>query len=162
MNASVASTSTKKSAPAVPHKADGGKDAATRIVFVYGTLKRGFYNNEYWFADAKFLGDDKISGYVMLNLGPYPAIAKIDLAEAREHFGVTGELWEVPEDAYLGVKRMEEGAGYTAVPTVTDGGLHVDVFIMHNFAAGNYTWATKPGKKRDSEVVVTKRDQVPF
>jgi Uncharacterized conserved protein len=131
-------------------------EADTHLVFVYGTLKKGFYNNKVWFPDATKIGDDSIGGYVMLDLGPYPAIAKVDFVGAHGAFGVTGELWEVPHDSYMQVKEMEEGAGYTAVQATTDKGRKVEVFAMHVFPEGNYSWVRK------GKVEITERDVIPF
>jgi gamma-glutamylcyclotransferase (GGCT)/AIG2-like uncharacterized protein YtfP len=156
MNSSVASKST-----AVANKADGVK-VDTHTVFVYGTLKSGFYNNDYWFKDAKLIGNDTLGGFVMINLGPYPAIAKINNPTSADYFGVSGELWEVPDNEYRPVKAMEEGAGYTTVTAMTDGGVRAEVFIMHDFVEGNYSWIKKKSKNRDSEVAIAPRNNIPF
>jgi len=66
-------------------------------VIVYGSLKRGFYNNR-WFPedsfpeDSKYIEDVKLKGYTMVSLGSYPGILDT-LDKSRV---VVGELWEVP------------------------------------------------------------------
>ena len=59
-------------------------------VFVYGTLKQGFYNNRVM-GDSAFVQRDTLAGHKMHNLGCFPAIT--------EGTGVvSGELWHVSED----------------------------------------------------------------
>jgi len=49
------------------------EDAGT-LVAVYGTLKRG-HSNHRLLADARFVGEDRLHGLCLYNLGPYPAVA---------------------------------------------------------------------------------------
>lgn len=62
-------------------------------VFVYGTLKREFGNN-CAIEDGEFLGLATITGpYGFVNLGWYPAVAKLpDDGPVRQ---IGGEVWEI-------------------------------------------------------------------
>jgi len=82
------------------------------LLFVYGSLKRGCYNN-YLLTQggAKFLGECKIAGYELYTThGYFPY-----MVESNNSSKVKGELWEVPEETYQRIRRMELGAGYVEV-----------------------------------------------
>ncbi len=77
------------------------------LIFVYGSLKRGerlnpALRNEKFIAEATTLPE-----YSLFNLGWYPGL---------KHEGSTavqGEIYEVSEDTFTYLNRMEKGAGYT-------------------------------------------------
>lgn len=72
-------------------------------IFVYGTLKRGFFNNDL-LRDSTFLGEANLLGYRLYtfkNGGP-PVIVE----EGHEYF-VTGELWEVDDKTLASLDRLE-------------------------------------------------------
>lgn len=73
-------------------------------VAVYGSLKLGRYNHPL-ISDCKFLGESTIKG-TMYSLGTYPAL----IEEGNDEHRV--EIYELPDDIYLRVKRMEIGASY--------------------------------------------------
>lgn len=75
-----------------------------KTVAVYGSLKLGRYNHAI-ISDCKFLGESTIKG-TMYSLGSYPALIEDGDDEHRV------ELYELPDDIYLRVKRMEIGASY--------------------------------------------------
>ena len=56
-------------------------------IFVYGTLKKGFGNNRI-LDNETFVGRDTITGWNMIDLGPFPAIVA-----GTKH--IIGEVWEV-------------------------------------------------------------------
>lgn len=62
------------------------------LVFVYGTLKRGFYNHG-WLAHARLLGMGRIHG-VMHDLGAYPGLEIPEgIMDMEEDNHVTGEVY---------------------------------------------------------------------
>jgi gamma-glutamylcyclotransferase (GGCT)/AIG2-like uncharacterized protein YtfP len=72
-------------------------------LFVYGTLKRG--GSRHWILqDFPFLGRAKVKGFVLYDLGPYPAMTVGDGV-------VYGEVYEVSEEV---IKALDfvEGAPY--------------------------------------------------
>jgi gamma-glutamylaminecyclotransferase len=62
---------------------------APSLVFVYGTLKRG-YSNHHWMK-GEFQGVASLNGFTLHSLGPYPGM--VPRAGGR----VLGEVWLVPE-----------------------------------------------------------------
>ena len=43
-------------------------------VFVYGTLRKGFSNYDYYLTDSGYAGEDEIVGYKMISMGSFPGI----------------------------------------------------------------------------------------
>jgi len=75
-------------------------------LFVYGTLKKGFYNYG-WLKDSKFLSDYTIPDFTLYDTGyGYPAAAE------KENHIVEGELYEIDSETYKNIRSMEIGAGY--------------------------------------------------
>ena len=64
-------------------------------VFVYGSLKRGFHNNPV-LDGARFIRADKVRGYLLHDLGSYPAAVPC-IGDSEIH----GELYEVDNLARL-------------------------------------------------------------
>jgi gamma-glutamylcyclotransferase (GGCT)/AIG2-like uncharacterized protein YtfP len=62
----------------------------SELVAVYGTLKRGMANSEL-LRDARFLGQEVLTGIVLYDLGPYPG------ARAEPSEGIEVEVFEVNE-----------------------------------------------------------------
>lgn len=74
----------------------------SHIVFVYGTLKKHF-GNHHILQDSKYLGNDKIKGYDMYSLGPFPGIVESENGEGI----VQGELYEVNDEVLKELDRLE-------------------------------------------------------
>ena len=77
----------------------------THKVFVYGSLKRGYGNNNF-LSDSKFVGEDvtKDNNYNLFSFGGFPGVIKGGGEK------VLGELWEVDDDT-LGHLDSLEGNG---------------------------------------------------
>jgi len=109
------------------------------VLFVYGTLKRGFKNHRH-IADQRFVCEARTApGYRLYNLGDYPGL----VVEATDTLGVTGELWEVDADS---LARLDEFEGvaeglYRRVRVELDGSSHQD-------HADTYLYARGPGQNR--------------
>jgi gamma-glutamylcyclotransferase (GGCT)/AIG2-like uncharacterized protein YtfP len=108
-------------------------------MFVYGSLKPGFYNYErrYYPDDAnapvrfsdvsEIVQEDRVRGLTLVTLGGYPgAIA------AKETDEITGVIIDVPNGMAGSIDRMETGAGYEGMPFVTQGGYAVTVYVFQN------------------------------
>ena len=73
------------------------------LVFVYGTLKRG-YRNHRWLAGQKFIGEARTEpGYTLHALGEYPGMIR-STADAA---GVTGELWQITPAVLAELDKLE-------------------------------------------------------
>jgi gamma-glutamylaminecyclotransferase len=75
-----------------------------RLLFVYGTLKRGGSNHPH-LAGQTFVADARTTpGFALFDFRGFPAIAPA--GDDRE--GVSGEVWEVEE---TGLQRLDEFEG---------------------------------------------------
>ena len=72
----------------------------TNLVFVYGTLKKGFGNHRL-LAGAEFCGKAYIARVIMLDLGAYPAVIH------GGHKEVEGELYRVNDAILSDLDRLE-------------------------------------------------------
>lgn len=76
----------------------------SRLLFVYGTLKRGCRNHHH-LADQHFIGVARTApGYRLCDLGGYPSIA----TNRDDREGVVGEVWSVDAEA---LKRLDDFEG---------------------------------------------------
>lgn len=73
----------------------------SELIFVYGTLKRGFGNNRI-IADQNYLGlgETVASTFQMYSLGGFPGVV-------RGSKTIRGELFEVDEEAFARCDRLE-------------------------------------------------------
>lgn len=63
------------------------------LVFVYGTLKRG-YSNHPLLSGQEFLGEARTArGFALFSLGSHPGMVEV----AGDKGSVTGEVWSVDE-----------------------------------------------------------------
>lgn len=75
------------------------------LVFVYGTLLRG-ESNHGLLDEAEFLGEATTSDeYVLVDLGPYPAIVPADEAHATR---ITGEVYAVDDAGLVELDHLED------------------------------------------------------
>lgn len=93
---------------------------SSKLVFVYGTLKRGLSNHG-WMRGQTFLGEARtVPRYRMFDLGGYPGMV---LADEGEGGAIEGEVWAVDEEGLRGLDRLEgvaEGE-YAFEPVQLDG-----------------------------------------
>ncbi len=90
----------------------------------YGSLKTGFYNNpqsEGVISTGKIVD---IPGFKMFSLGSYPYIRKTE-----EKSSIKGELFNISQEDFDWINRMELGAGYTKEVVDIDGSLHY-IYVM--------------------------------
>ena len=73
-----------------------------RLLFVYGSLKRGYEYSDY-LREQTFIGEGILSGYQLLCFGDYPAIIKAD-HEGRQ---VKGEVYQVSAAALAAIDLLE-------------------------------------------------------
>lgn len=74
--------------------------SAEKLIFVYGTLKRGG-TNHHLLAAQKFLGEARTTpGFQLYDLGSYPGM----VTRPDDRDGVTGEVWSVDQAA---LKRLD-------------------------------------------------------
>lgn len=72
------------------------------LVFVYGTLLAGEPNNFFLKGSTK-LGEDSVTGFLMKDLGPFPACVPND----NENNTIVGEVWEVSDETFKHLDRLE-------------------------------------------------------
>ena len=72
------------------------------LLFVYGSLKRGYEYSDY-LREQTFIGEGILSGYQLLCFGDYPAIIKA----GREEGQVKGEVYKVSAAALAAVDSLE-------------------------------------------------------
>jgi len=73
----------------------------THLVFVYGTLKRGF-SNHHLLTSSKYIGDGKTLNGSIIDLGAYPGFV-----HSKESTGVHGELYEVTDEVFDDLDTLE-------------------------------------------------------
>ncbi|HHV65924.1 MAG TPA: gamma-glutamylcyclotransferase [Peptococcaceae bacterium] len=77
------------------------------MVFVYGTLMKGYENHRYYLAQAEYLGKGEIEGYALYAVSSFPGI----VPEKGEK--VKGELYRVDSDTLVELDILEgEGSLY--------------------------------------------------
>lgn len=97
-----------------------------RMIFVYGTLKRGYgLNRILTEKGAKFIAEGRtVDKFTMLAAG-YPVVVR-QPALAR----VAGEIWSVPETLLPDLDRIEGGYNRERVRVIGGGHVHiVDMYI---------------------------------
>jgi gamma-glutamylcyclotransferase (GGCT)/AIG2-like uncharacterized protein YtfP len=73
------------------------------LVFVYGTLKRGFINH-FRVAGQEFAGEAVTGpGYALYELAGFPGM----VADPGSPGGVTGEVWSVDDECLAGLDVLE-------------------------------------------------------
>jgi gamma-glutamylcyclotransferase (GGCT)/AIG2-like uncharacterized protein YtfP len=77
---------------------------ATRLLFVYGTLKRGCSNHAL-LACQQFLREVRTPPhYRLYDCGPYPGMVQ----DAQGGVAVRGEIWQIDEDAFARLDEFED------------------------------------------------------
>jgi len=89
----------------------------THLLFVYGTLKKGFPNHENYMASAKRLGKyQTIEKYPLVLCGARYVPCMIDSPEKGHH--VEGELYEVDDECLNRIdalERIQDSEGYRRI-----------------------------------------------
>jgi gamma-glutamylcyclotransferase (GGCT)/AIG2-like uncharacterized protein YtfP len=79
-----------------------------KLIFVYGTLKRGC-SNHHFLTDQDFVGDARTApGFRLYELGGHPGM----VAKPDDRDGVSGEIWAVDDAALVrldGLEGLKEG-----------------------------------------------------
>ena len=76
-------------------------NATTNLVFVYGSLRKG-YGNHRLLQDSEFKGYHNTEpAYTMYSLGPFPMVGETG------HHSIVGEVYEVDEDTALALDNLE-------------------------------------------------------
>jgi gamma-glutamylaminecyclotransferase len=112
------------------------------LVFVYGSLKRGFRNHGL-LANCEFVGAGLTEArYRLINLGPYPALVET----ADEPLSITGELYRIDRATLSTLDRLEdEGVLYRRIVapiTGLEGGACDQRIVTHR--AWTYLWLKSP------------------
>jgi len=96
----------------------------TKIIGVWGTLKRGQYNHSLFMKNAKFLGEDLLD-----NLGNNHNSIQID----RTPEGLAKiELFEIPLNDYQIIDKLENHYNYQAQLTKLESGKTAIIWFHNN------------------------------
>lgn len=110
-----------------------------QLLFVYGTLKRGFGNN-ILLRDAEFVGEAMTldDNFGMATNGSFPAVYRNPLAKAK----VTGELYRVTPAQLRVVDELENHPDwYVREPVQTTGG---EAWMYFMLPRANYWRPVEP------------------
>jgi gamma-glutamylcyclotransferase (GGCT)/AIG2-like uncharacterized protein YtfP len=93
-------------------------------VAVYGTLKRGYSNHDAHLYGARFMGSTRLSGFILLDIGHFPAAYEFD-----KRCDIAVEIYEITDAMLRNCDRLEgvDSGHYTRI-TVSAGTLG-DVFL---------------------------------
>src|SRR6478735_7293759 len=94
-----------------------------KLVFFYGTLKRGHYNYERFKEGLTFLHESSVRGYSLVNANRYYPHAIPDVDGL-----VIGEVFEAEEMTARSIEGMEVGAGYKSVLVTTESGVECTMY----------------------------------
>jgi gamma-glutamylcyclotransferase (GGCT)/AIG2-like uncharacterized protein YtfP len=78
----------------------------TTNVFVYGTLKRGYWNNRL-LQDSKFIGEATSVGSYYLASSGIPYAVPDNYAHDKDCYPIIGEVWEVDEGVLEDLDMLE-------------------------------------------------------
>lgn len=125
------------------NNADMFRQSERHIVFVYGTLKRGYHNHALLKNNrAKFLGEDRAPGVVY---GPFPFA---QASEWEPEAWIQGETYSVDAECLQRLDRLEgHPHGYTRTPVTLASGQRAEIYYY------NHGDLTKIGCVRISEGV---------
>ncbi len=101
-------------------------------VFIYGSLKKGFYNHQRCNMDkAQFIINTVIHNAKLFSLGSYPAV----ILDGEEADIVYGEIYDIPDDVFKPIQQMEIGAGYSQ-RTISINDENVEIFVFDQDSSG--------------------------
>jgi gamma-glutamylcyclotransferase (GGCT)/AIG2-like uncharacterized protein YtfP len=104
--------------------------AGRNLLFVYGTLKRGLYNNLLMVSSGcKYVADARLPNFQVVDIHyGFPYMIQADDCEAW------GEMWEFDklEDIY-NIIGMELGVGYKLISLNTTNGDMVYAFLLEHY-----------------------------
>lgn len=77
-------------------------------VFVYGTLKHGHGNHEYYLKNSQFLGRHMLKGkHRLVDLGAFPGLVDLSAEEACPESDVIGEVYLIDEKVLAALDLLE-------------------------------------------------------
>jgi gamma-glutamylcyclotransferase (GGCT)/AIG2-like uncharacterized protein YtfP len=122
------------------------------VIFVYGTLLRGNCNHDRFLSGSKYLGEGRLSGYALYNLGSYPGVKQ------KEEDSVKGEVYSIDSETLVRINRLEgEGSLYSLKKESIemDGKIipNIGVYVyLHGVEEKNYVGPNKqPWGKKNNE-----------
>lgn len=122
-----------------------------KLVAVYGSLKKGFYNHYGLGEDAEYLGNMIVTG-VMYSNGSYPKLYRTNEDQTFEAFNQGKErnheveVYSINEARYHGITSMEVGAGYTPEDIETPYGMATIYWMPHDHFYDGDHWVESYSK----------------
>lgn len=120
-----------------------------KLVAVYGSLKKGYYNHEGLGEDSEYLGNMTIDA-VMYSNGSYPKIYhQIENPTAEGDTTAFGsdkvrkhevEVYRINEKRYFAISSMEHGAGYVSEDIETPYGTATMYWMPHKRFSEHDHW----------------------
>lgn len=110
---------------------------------VYGSLKKGMYN--YRKEQGEPIAHGKVSGAMFLPYS-YPHLFRAEVSDPQHVKEYDVEVYEVSDDLFNSLNRMEEGAGYQAVDC-TIAGHEVVVWFMNDNVKPRGMWIPEYSKE---------------
>ena len=97
------------------------------ILFTYGTLKRGYWNNHF-LSNSKYLGEGDTSEKYMVYYESYPFAVHSSNVKEGECLPIHGELYEVDNSTLSVLDVLETGYERKTRPIITSDGV-INAFV---------------------------------
>lgn len=98
-------------------------------MFVYGSLKKGFFNHSLIEENPRnrFIRKGFIKGYNLYLLWSYPGVKPSSSSEDK----VFVELYSLTDEVFEKIDKMEQKANYTSIKVIDDGGKEGILYIYN-------------------------------
>lgn len=79
-----------------------------KLLAVYGSLKKGFWNHDIFLKDADFAGTHSVLGAMQLAYGEYPYLFQGYEGSSKHKV----EVYRISEQTYTEIRALETSSGY--------------------------------------------------
>ncbi|KAJ3443941.1 gamma-glutamylaminecyclotransferase [Anaeramoeba flamelloides] len=114
---------------------------STHLIFVYGSLLSGHYNNKKFLQKVKPIckTEIKANSYVMFSLGKYPGVCRIFQQDQKGYGTIKGEIYQINHET---LKLLDELEGhpdwYKRTKEKTKSGHIVEFYVQPNTTSDFY------------------------
>ena len=125
-------------------------------VFVYGSLKKKFFNHSLISENPRnrLIRKGFIEGYKLYLLWSYPGIKASANAEK-----LYVELYSITDEVFDMIDKMEQSAGYTSIETEDDGGKKGILYVYNGDVNENNLIYSGNWTKEDEKMKIIARDE---